>query len=186
MLRRKKIVYILLFLLLYFSFILISWQFVKKEEKEYVSQIEFISSKEFLFDGKFLQIEKMKVEIPEGWVEERGDKKISFSGDACKINIQAGRVEKEGGSPTIAEHINTMIDNADYEELQEPGVIAHEPFFTDSARGLKTVFALENKTSYTILEIPHNNIVYIFESDFIFSEDCKESFNNIINNITIL
>lgn len=190
MLNRKNIVYLLLFLLLYFSFILISWQFVKKEEKEYISQIEFIGSEEFLFDGEVLQVKEMNVEIPEGWIEEKGDKKISFySSDnegACKVSIQAGRVEKEGSSPTIAEHINTMIDNADYEELQKPGVITHEPFFTDSSRGLKTVFTLENNTSYIILEIPHNNIIYILESDFIFSEDCKESFNNIINNITIL
>ena len=69
--------------------------------------------------------------------------------------------------------------------MKEPGIINHEALFLPDAKGLKTTFNLEENIKYIIIEIPDNDMVYIFESGVIVSLECRDRFEGSINSISI-
>ncbi|MDD2913066.1 MAG: hypothetical protein PHH17_00600 [Candidatus Pacebacteria bacterium] len=197
----KKIIYILSAIVIFLLSvnIFLSFSFKKKNTDEtkgekYVSEMEFISSDNFIFDSRVLTAEGMTIEIPTGWNEEKKDEKISFylqkeenqSEERCGINIQIGKIkEKNEDKPTIAEYIEILINGAKNElSEEEKEGINHKVFFIDGKKGLKTVFDL-GIVKYIVLEIPTDDKIYIIESDLIFSDDCRNKFEEILKSISI-
>lgn len=203
---KEKLVYLIIFLLAVIITVVIFFSFFKKEEEkkqEYISGMELFNSDIFVFDGKTVQGKEMTIKIPEEWIEKRDSTKISFyspdinlenenlkleslKNGACGIIFQIGKIkENDAGEPTIAEYIQMMINSAEYKDvMNETENLKHEIFFINGQKGLKTIFNLE-KASYIILEIPSFDKVYIIESDFIFSDNCREKFDEILSSISL-
>ncbi len=192
---KRKVLYSLGFLVVAFLIFNAIFPFPKreervKEEEKYVSEIKFISSFEFDFDGEILRAGNMTLEIPDNWTEKRTENKMYFypkeEGEEneeevfCKTSVQVGIVDlQDKERKNIADYIEYLM-----EELEDEINRRHEIFYIKRLRGLKTTFNLDF-ADYIILEVPVSGTIYIIESGFIFTEECRNGFEKIINSISI-
>ncbi len=180
----KKKIYLILILLIFSLFLII---FNKREDisKEYTPV--------FLIEDSVVKAERISFSIPNNWKEDRengrlyiysplanreGDEIENLQEGNCIFSFQVGIVEEDNN---VAKLINSILGN---DESFSREAVFHEVLFIDDVKGLKTTIELED-ISYIILEIPFLERIYIFESNFIFTDNCKDEFNNLIRSIRV-
>ncbi len=202
--KRNKVILILGSFFILFT-VLVAFFLKPKQEVSFIDGERDITDYEIIEQGSQKLIKskeaKFSLSVPAEWIVKDYDDRIDFSSSEIQLkqgkelleimeekNICSGKVEIKRYSK--ADHkditsLSALIKEVETGERGQDRDYAYSLINIDNKTFLKIEFTKDDQVVYISTKTIANNSIYNIDSGLIFSEDCEQALNNILQTAKI-